>query len=88
MVTSQDSFGAHLLEAPDGDLLAAVVGHYVEALGRSDDARAWLAARGVTDETAARWSVGFSDRTLGLVLPEGNRRAGALLRSRLRGSTS
>lgn len=67
----------------DGDLLAAVVGHYVEGLGRSDDARAWLADRGIEAEIAGRWSVGFSDRTLGLALPEGNRRAGALLRSRL-----
>ncbi len=67
----------------DGDLLAAIVAHYVEALGHSDDARAWLADRGIEAEVAARWSVGFSDRTLGLVLPEGNRRAGALLRSRL-----
>ena len=67
----------------DGDLLAAVTGHYVEGLGRSDDARTWLADRGIEAEVAARWSVGFSDRTLGLALPEGNRRAGALLRSRL-----
>jgi hypothetical protein len=67
----------------DGDLLAAVVAHYVEALGPSDDAQSWLAGRWITGETAARWSIGFSDRTLGLVVPEGNRRAGALLRSRL-----
>jgi hypothetical protein len=67
----------------DGDLLAAVVAHYSEALGRSDDARDWLAAHGIEADVAGRWSVGFSDRTLGLVLPEGNRRAGALLRARL-----
>lgn len=67
----------------DGDLLAAVTRHYVEALERSDDARAWLAGHGIGADTATRVGVGFSDRTLGLALPEGNRRAGALLRSRL-----
>lgn len=67
----------------DGDLLAAVVAHYVEALARSSDTRAWLAARGIDSEVAVRFGVGLADRTLGLVLPEGNRRAGALLRSRL-----
>lgn len=83
MVISEDSFGAHLLEASDGELLAAVVAHYVGALARNDDGQAWLAGHGVEEATAARFSVGFSDRTLGLVLPEGNRRTGALLRSRL-----
>ena len=43
MVTSRDSFGADLLGAPDGDLLAAVLAHYVEAFEGSDDARRWLA---------------------------------------------
>lgn len=83
MVTSQDSFGGHLLEAPDGDLLAAVVGHYVEALARSPEAQGWLSAYGIEEATAARFGVGFADRTLGLVLPLKNRRAGALLRGRL-----
>lgn len=67
----------------DGDLLAAVVAHYVETLARCDDAQGWLSARGIDGETAVRFGVGLSDRTLGLVLPEGNRRAGSLLRSRL-----
>ncbi len=55
----------------DGDLLAAVVAHYSDALERSDDACSWLAAHGIEAEIAGRWSVGFSDRTLGLVLPGG-----------------
>jgi energy-coupling factor transporter ATP-binding protein EcfA2 len=70
-------------DMPDGDLLAAVVAHYAAALADHDDARAWLSTRGIEEATAARFGVGFSARTLGLVLPEGNRRAGALLRSRL-----
>lgn len=67
----------------DGELLAAVVAHYVHALAGHDDARAWLSTRGIEEATTVRFGVGMADRTLGLVLPEGNRRAGALLRSRL-----
>jgi len=69
----------------DGDLLAAVAAHYAQALTGHGDAWSWLGARAIDPDTAAVFGVGFSDRSLGLVLPEGNRRAGALLRSRLQG---
>jgi hypothetical protein len=47
-------------------------------------ARAYLASRGLdSDELIEHFQIGFADRTLGLRLPDKNREAGALLRSRL-----
>ncbi|MGH3369660.1 MAG: hypothetical protein ACRDPR_06640 [Nocardioidaceae bacterium] len=91
MVTSEESFGraggGWLCgpEVPDGELLGAVAGFNADTLARSPAAREWLAARGVDAGLAAMVGVGFSDRSLGLSLPLKNRRAGAVLRSRLQG---
>ena len=47
-------------------------------------ARAYLASRGIdSDDLISRHRLGFADRTLGLRLPEANRKTGELLRTRL-----
>lgn len=85
MVTSEESSGRWLCEpgVTDAQLLDAVAGFYAEALARFPAALEWLAARGVDADVAAMFGVGFADRSLGLVLPLKNRRAGAVLRGRL-----
>lgn len=70
-------------DVPDGELLEAVVGFYADTLGTTPEAQAWLAEQTVSAETAAAFGLGFSDRSLGLHVPERNRRAGRILRSRL-----
>jgi len=55
-----------------------------ERLKQSASARAYLASRGLDgDELIDRFQLGFADRTLGLRLPDKNRQAGQMLRSRL-----
>jgi hypothetical protein len=87
VVTSKESCGRWLCEpdVTDTQLLDAVAGFYAEALARSPAAQEWLAARGIDVGLAVTFGVGFSDRSLGLSLPLKNRRAGAVLRSRLQG---
>jgi len=70
-------------DVPDGELLEAVVGFYAGTLGATPDAQAWLAEQAIDAETASVFGLGFSDRSLGLHVPERNRRAGKILRSRL-----
>ncbi len=54
------------------------------ALKESPEALAYLERRGLKDETMIeRFKLGFADRTLGLRLPEKNRKAGAEIRGRL-----
>jgi DNA primase len=70
--------------AEDRVLLAQVVGFYAEALREHTDAQSFLARRRIDDpEAVATFKLGVSDRTLGLRLPETNRKAGAELRGRL-----
>ena len=61
-----------------------VTGYYQERLKAVPVARAYLAGRGLDqDELITRYQLGFSDRTLGLRLPDANRKTGQLLRTRL-----
>jgi DNA primase catalytic core len=70
--------------AEDAALLARVVEFYQERLTKTPDALDYLKGRGIYDEEALdRFRLGFSDRSLGIRLPESNRRAGAAIRSRL-----
>jgi DNA primase len=70
--------------AEDRVLLAQVVGFYADALREHTDAQGFLARRRIDDpEAVATFKLGVSDRTLGLRLPEANRKAGAELRGRL-----
>jgi DNA primase len=71
-------------EADDATLMHQVTGYYQERLKSVPVARAYLAGRGLDqDELITRYQLGFSDRTLGLRLPDANRKTGELLRTRL-----
>jgi DNA primase len=72
------------LDVDDQRLLAQVVDYYHETLKQSPDALAYLKARGLAHpELINRFRLGYANRTLGLRLPEKNRRAGAQVRGRL-----
>ena len=72
------------LDADDQALLNQVVGYYHETLKQSPEALAYLQARGlVHGELVERFKLGYANRTLGLRLPEKNRKAGAEIRARL-----
>ena len=72
------------VEADDGTLLDQVSDYYHQRLGQSQAALDYLASRGLDDEALARrFRIGFADRTLGLRLPDKNRKDGAALRERL-----
>jgi hypothetical protein len=71
-------------QADDATLFRQVVAYYHERLKQSATARAYLAWRGLdSDELIDRFQIGFADRTLGLRLPEKNRKEGDALRTRL-----
>ncbi|MEI7911501.1 MAG: CHC2 zinc finger domain-containing protein [Verrucomicrobiota bacterium] len=74
--------------APDEILLGQVAAYYASRLAapESQSARDYLVSRGLYDETLwQRFGIGYSDRTLGLRIPEKNRKQGAELRERLQG---
>jgi DNA primase catalytic core len=71
-------------EADDATLFSQVVSYYHERLKQTPTARAYLASRGLDDDQLiAHFQIGFADRSLGLRLPEKNRKEGERLRSRL-----
>lgn len=73
--------------APDADdqaLLNQVIGYYHDTLKQSPEALAYLDRRGIRSiEAIERFKLGFANRTLGLRLPDSNRKLGAELRGRL-----
>ena len=73
--------------APDADDQAAlrqVVDYYHERLKENPAALGYLQKRGIKNEDAiAAFKIGFVDRTLGLRLPQANRKEGAVIRERL-----
>jgi DNA primase catalytic core len=70
--------------AADQDALRRVVDYYAERLAANPAALAYLEKRGLAaPELLKVFRVGFCDRTLGLRLPQKNRKEGAALRSRL-----
>src|SRR5581483_11094318 len=72
------------LDADDQALLAQAIDYYHERLKASPEALAYLERRGLKDAAAIeRFKLGSADRTLGLRLPEKNRKAGAEIRGRL-----
>ena len=72
------------LEADDQQLLNQVVSYYHDTLKQSPEALDYLKKRGlVHGELIERFKLGYANRTLGLRLPEKNRRAGAEVRARL-----
>jgi len=71
-------------DADDQTLLAQVIGYYQERLLQTPAALAYLEKRGLRDpEAITTFKLGFSDRTLGLRLPNKQRVAGAGIRQRL-----
>ena len=71
-------------DADDRALLGQVVDYYHGTLKSSPEALAYLKTRGLDHpELVERFKLGYANRTLGLRLPEKNRRAGAEIRSRL-----
>ena len=75
-----------LLCDPDCDdeaVIDAVLAHYQEERRASEEAKGWLAERGVDETLADELRVGFANRTLGYRLPAANRRDGAKLRDQL-----
>jgi DNA primase catalytic core len=72
------------MDADDRALLAQVVGYYHETLKASPEALAYLERRGIGSQGAIdRFRLGFANRTLGLRLPEKNRKEGEAIRTRL-----
>jgi DNA primase catalytic core len=72
------------VKADDGALMNRVVAYYHQRFKQMPQARAYLASRGLNhEETINFFQIGFADRTLGLRLPESNRKEGELLRARL-----
>lgn len=72
--------------AEDAKLLEQVADYYAKRLlaPENQTAREYLAARGLDDpDLWQRHQIGFADRTLGLRIPEKNRKQGAEIRSRL-----
>jgi hypothetical protein len=72
--------------APSQSVWDAVVEHYHRTLMQSEEARGYLAGRGLDDEEAlVHFRIGFSNRTLGYRLPSAASQEGARLREQLRG---
>jgi DNA primase len=70
--------------ADDQVLLGQVIGYYHETLKQHPEGLAFLQSHGlVHGELIERFRLGLSNRTLGLRLPEKNRKAGAEVRGRL-----
>lgn len=68
----------------DAALLAQVVDYYHERLLKTPAALDYLRGRGLChDEAIEKFRLGFADRTLGLRIPDANRKAGAEIRTRL-----
>jgi DNA primase len=72
------------LNADDTALLNQVVGYYHETLKQSPEALAYLKARGLDHpELIDTFKLGYANRTLGLRLPNKQRKDGADIRARL-----
>jgi hypothetical protein len=69
--------------ASDDEVLEAVLDHYRARLAASDEARQFLRTLAIDDDTAERYGLGYSDRTLGLRLPGKRWKLGGELRSAL-----
>jgi hypothetical protein len=72
------------MQADDQQLLDQVIDYYRATLKQSPEALAYLEKRGIaSSEAIDRFQLGYTNRTLGLRLPEKTRKAGAEIRERL-----
>jgi DNA primase len=72
------------LETDEQTALDQVIAYYHETLKTSPNALEYLASRGLSHpDLIDTFKLGYSNRTLGLRLPDKNRKAGAEIRSRL-----
>jgi DNA primase catalytic core len=74
------------LDMNERELVEAVVKYYEESLTRerNPEAMKFLERRGINDpEAIARFRIGFSDRSLGPLLPDVDHKPGKMLRERL-----
>ena len=72
------------VSADDQTLLRDIVNYYHDTLQQSPEALAYLESRGLNDaELINHFKLGYANRTLGLRLPQKNRKAGAELREKL-----
>ena len=73
-----------LRDAPDADLLDAVIDFYASAFKHSEVGRRYLASRGISDQGLFdRFRLGLADRSLGKALPHARLKRGAEVRLRL-----
>jgi DNA primase catalytic core len=71
-------------DADERELLRQVIGYYHDTLKQSPEALRYLESRGIrSQEAIERFRLGFANRTLGLRLPESNRKEGGAIRERL-----
>ncbi len=71
-------------DVDDQELLRDVIGFYHQTLLESPEALAYLEKRGLNDvELINHFKLGYANRTLGLRLPNKNRKAGSELREKL-----
>jgi DNA primase len=71
-------------DADDRALLLQVMDYYHRRLKQSGEALAYLGRRGIGGEEAIEhFKIGFADRTLGMRLPDKQRKAGMEVRTRL-----
>ena len=83
MRTTND-LSAVTTDADDQALLREALDYYHSTLKASPDALAYLESRGIrSPEVVERFGLGYANRTLGLGLPEKNRKLGSELRGRL-----
>ncbi|MBP9229539.1 MAG: toprim domain-containing protein [Azonexus sp.] len=72
------------VDADDRQLLDDTIAYYHERLKQTPEALAYLQSRGLTHpDLIDTFKLGLADRSLGLRLPEKNRKAGADIRARL-----
>jgi len=67
----------------DAGLMRQVIDYYHGRLHENPAALEYLHTRGISEEAIKQFKIGFADRTLGLRLPEKNRKEGAAIRERL-----
>jgi len=67
----------------DAGLMRQVIDYYHGRLHDNPAALEYLHKRGISEEAIKHFKIGFADRTLGLRLPEKNRKEGAAIRERL-----